>query len=241
MSHIPFDVLMKTRETMGASHPGKRGAAGAPKKLRGRGESSKAAAAAEEAGEVDDPEEAEPSRKKGKHMPKEISSKRTYNPFRESKEEAKRRTRDPRFDRLGDKDSRVSERARKNYSFVFDEVIPEEEKNLKASMKKLKGENSKQRIQNKLKKLQRQVDHHKSEKRRAETRRNVLKASSVGSSKSGKKFYLKKSEMKKQLLLGKFNELKKQGKLEDYLAKKRRRNASKEHKSIPFSRRQDRY
>ena len=137
---------------------------------------------------------------------------------------------------MADDDSgRAGDRARKNYSFVFDEIIPEEEKELRQTLKKVKGEGSKQRIQGKLKKLQTQVDHHKSEKRRSETTR---RATGTVKTKSGKRFFLKKSELKKQLLLDKFNELKKKGKLEDYLAKKRRRNAAKEHKSIPFNRRQ---
>lgn len=105
-------------------------------------------------------------------------------------------------------------------------------------MQKAKGQGTKERIQKKLKRLQNQVTQHKQEKRKAETKRKILKASAVRSAKSGKKFFLKKSEMKQQLLLDKYNELKKTGKLEDFLAKKRRRNASKEHKRIPFERNQ---
>ena len=132
-----------------------------------------------------------------------------------------------------------SEKARKNYSFVFDEVIPEEEKALKTSLKKAKSETTKKKLQGKLKRLQRQVEQHKAEKRRAGAKSRILGASAARTSKSGKRFYLKRSELKQELLLDKFKELKQKGKLEDYLAKKRRRNASKEHKRIPFDRRQD--
>ena len=104
---------------------------------------------------------------------------------------------------------------------------------------KARGAGTKQKIQKKLKRLQDQVAQNKSEKRKSETKKQILKASAVRSAKSGKKFFLKKSEIKQQLLLDKYNELKKKGKLEDFLAKKRRRNASKEHKHIPFNRRQD--
>merc|ERR1711934_152090 len=134
---------------------------------------------------------------------------------------------------------RVSDRARENYDFVFREIMPQEERALSQRLKKAKGEASKTVLRKKLKNLQHRATHHKSEKRRAETKKNVLKTTAARSTKSGKKFYLKKSEMKKQLLMDKYNELKQKGKLEDYLAKKRRRNASKEHKSMPFNRRQD--
>ena len=39
-----------------------------------------------------------------------------------------------------DDSSRAGDRARKNYSFVFDEIIPEEEKELRQTLKKVKGE-----------------------------------------------------------------------------------------------------
>ena len=50
-------------------------------------------------------------------------------------------------------------------------------------------------------------------------------------------YYLKKSEIKKQLLLDKFKTLKKSGKLDDFLAKRRRRNAAKDHIHVPYERR----
>ena len=103
-------------------------------------------------------------------------------------------------------------------------------------LQKVKAESSRQRLQKKLKRLQGQVEQHKSEKRKDERKREMRTKTSTG--KNGKKFFLKRSEVKKQLLLDKYNELKKKGKLDDYLAKKRRRNASKEHKNIPFNRRQ---
>ena len=46
-----------------------------------------------------------------------------------------RRKRDPRFDRNVEQGDQVHARARKNYSFVFDDLIPEEERKIKASLK----------------------------------------------------------------------------------------------------------
>jgi ribosomal RNA-processing protein 36 len=54
----------------------------------------------------------------------------------------------------------------------------------------------------------------------------------------GKKpFYTKKSDEKTLELLEKFTDLKQKGQLNKYLVKKKRRNAAKEHKHIPWRRR----
>ncbi len=49
-------------------------------------------------------------------------------------------------------------------------------------------------------------------------------------------FYTKKSDERTMELLHKFTELKKKGQLDKYLAKKKRKKASKEHKHIPWRR-----
>jgi ribosomal RNA-processing protein 36 len=239
MSQIPFDVLLKTKEGSGVSRP--KHTVRRQLKRERRESSHEQHQSSSQA-----KEEGTERKKKGKHMPKEISSKRTYNPFRDEEASRKRKKRDPRFDKVEDADQsqsdKVNARARKNYSFVFDELIPQEELKLKSTLKKVKGQGKKERLQKKLKRLQSQVTQHKAEKRKTETKKQILKTSAMRSAKTGKKFFLKKSEIKQQMLLDKYNELKKQGKLEDFLAKKRRRNASKEHKRIPFERnqRQDR-
>ena len=78
MEHIPFDVLLKTKESVGTLRHAKRGAGRPPGK-----------AATGTRGGVGDAPRPSAKAKKGKHMPKEISSKRTYDPFRESAEETK--------------------------------------------------------------------------------------------------------------------------------------------------------
>eukprot|EP01018_Ginkgo_biloba_P016917 Gb_25290 [translate_table: standard] len=55
--------------------------------------------------------------------------------------------------------------------------------------------------------------------------------------KQGKRpFYLKKSELWKQELLEKYESLKANGKLEAFLAKRRRKNAAKDHRYVPYRR-----
>ena len=90
MSQIPFDVLMKAREE---------GSGGAASESRSRQKySSKSSSSSRirvtqsnqriEKGPADNEDEV--PKKRGKHMPKEISSKRTYNPFKDSELKNKR-------------------------------------------------------------------------------------------------------------------------------------------------------
>ena len=50
-------------------------------------------------------------------------------------------------------------------------------------------------------------------------------------------YFLKDSEIEKRIQTKKFEELEKQGALDKYMAKKRRRQASKDKKATPFKRR----
>lgn len=56
----------------------------------------------------------------------------------------------------------------------------------------------------------------------------------------GKKpFFPKRSVRKEMELVEKFKELESKGKLDKYLAKRRKRNASKDHRLLPSERRKD--
>ncbi|KAK1294918.1 hypothetical protein QJS10_CPA16g01757 [Acorus calamus] len=55
--------------------------------------------------------------------------------------------------------------------------------------------------------------------------------------KHGKRpFYLKKSEIREQSLIQKYNNLKAEGKLESFIEKRRKKNASKDHRYMPYRR-----
>jgi ribosomal RNA-processing protein 36 len=51
-------------------------------------------------------------------------------------------------------------------------------------------------------------------------------------------FYLKKSEKKRLELVAKYEALKASGGLEKYMAKRRKKNAAKDHRYLPVGRRQ---
>ena len=65
----------------------------------------------------------------------------------------------------------------------------------------------------------------------------LLQAKEKEAVKGGKKpFFLKKSEKKKQELIRKYQELKASGGLEKAMAKRRRKNAAKDHRLVPSTR-----
>jgi len=69
----------------------------------------------------------------------------------------------------------------------------------------------------------------KQERVRAEAR-----SEEVAAVKEGKKpFFQKRSALRERELLSHFEELKREGKLEKFLAKKRKKMASKQHRSLP--------
>lgn len=51
-------------------------------------------------------------------------------------------------------------------------------------------------------------------------------------------FYLKKSEQRRLELLAKYEELQASGKLDKFLEKRRKKNAAKDHRYLPSTRRQ---
>nr|CAB3457652.1 unnamed protein product [Digitaria exilis] len=55
--------------------------------------------------------------------------------------------------------------------------------------------------------------------------------------KAGKRpYYLKQSELRKRMLMNKYEELKEAGKLDAFMERRRRKNASKDHRYMPYRR-----
>jgi ribosomal RNA-processing protein 36 len=66
----------------------------------------------------------------------------------------------------------------------------------------------------------------------------LVQANLVSAAKQGRKpFYLKRSEKSRQDLVRRYNMLKDLGKLDKEIAKKARKNASKDHRYVPAKRR----
>lgn len=169
-----------------------------------------------------------------KNRPMEMSSKKPVGRFREVIQAPKREIRDPRFESLcGTFDEA---RYKKLYSFLYDEDLPAERQRLLKAVGKGKGGED-------VEESQKQLDWIDKQLREEEQRRKREKAVTAHVSKEkdavkqGKKpFYPKKSEIRKEELVEKYQELKASGKLEKFVAKRRQKNASKDHRYVPYRR-----
>jgi len=172
-------------------------------------------------------------KRENKNRPREMSSKKPVSRLRQVIPVKKRMTRDPRFDELSGTFNQ--EKFEKAYSFL-DEVKANEKKQLQRELQKTKQPERKQQLDSLLKRMDQQEAAKKSldTKREADRKRKKAELELV---KQGKRpFYLKKSVKKKLELAGKFQKLKSSGKLEQYLKKRGKKNASKERRKMPHRR-----
>ncbi|KAI8108498.1 hypothetical protein M9434_006523 [Picochlorum sp. BPE23] len=174
-----------------------------------------------------------------KHRPVEMSSKKPVSVLRDSllglgdgSGMKKKRVRDPRFDSLSGKYEEKD--FKKRYSFVFDEKLPEERRELKESLSKIKSARKKERLQKKLQKVTQQLKTEEARRRKESRREKVLEAHKQATRGQSRKYHLKKSEIKKQELLLQYKELKESGQLQKYMEKRRRKNSAKDHRYLPM-------
>lgn len=175
-------------------------------------------------------------KRKSKHHPSEMPSKKPVKVLRDTMQTGKREVRDPRFDDLtAGKYTDAS--FKKRYAFVYDEKLPQEKRELAAALKRAKNDGQKAEIKDRLARVTQDLKAEQSRRRR-ETVSKEMKAKEHAAVAAGKQpFYLKKSERRRQELVSKFEELKETGQLEKYMAKRRKKNAAKDHRYLPAGRR----
>ncbi|XP_046847902.1 ribosomal RNA processing protein 36 homolog [Xenia sp. Carnegie-2017] len=174
-----------------------------------------------------------PLKRKNKNRPREMSSKRPVSIFKQAAPVAKKVNRDPRFDNLCGKFSK--EHFERAYSFV-DDIRSREKKEVKNAIKKEKDVNQKSKMNSLLQRMEQNEKTRNFNKLRREKIKQK-REEDLALIKQGKRpFYLRKSEKKKLELAEKFNKLKESKKLERYLSKKRKRNATKQRKLLPKER-----
>lgn len=172
-----------------------------------------------------------------KDRPMEMSSKRPVPRYREVIQVPKQASRDPRFENLSGKFSDVA--FKKRYSFLFDEVLPGEVSQLKQAMTKASSLEDKQQLRSELTRMQNQLVEEK-RRRKKEGMEKQWKEEQREAVKAGKpRYYLKKSEKRKRELLAQYEELKQSGRLEKFMTKRRKKNASKDHRYLPSVRREE--
>ncbi|KAK9480420.1 hypothetical protein V1514DRAFT_325360 [Lipomyces japonicus] len=178
-----------------------------------------------------------------KNAPQEISSKRPVGRLRQVVTDmpVKIQRRDPRFESLSAGKFDASQ-FRKNYGFL-DDIMKQEIGRLRDDLdnksnarartetETLELRRNMQGLESKLQSNQRKDFERKVIKEQEQKERELVK--------QGKKpFFLKKSEKRNLVLTKKFSEMK-QSDVDRAIQRRRKKNASKERKQLPFSRRSD--
>ncbi|KAF2672023.1 DUF947-domain-containing protein [Microthyrium microscopicum] len=185
-----------------------------------------------------------------KHAPTSLSTKKAVSRKRDVVEVRNPRLRDPRFDPTAGPVDR--EKIRKNYSFL-DGYVDSEIKDLKTTLKnakppakgakKPKGKPGLKLTEEDIAAIKKELVQKESKKASQEAqdkRMDVVREHKKKEKelvRQGKKpFFLKNSDVKKQVLVKRFEGLS-EGKRDKVIEKKRKRIASKERKDMPTSRR----
>jgi len=173
-------------------------------------------------------------KKKGKHRPKEMSSKRPVRVLREEAGAAEKRSRDPRFSSLQGEVNK--EGFRKRYSFLYDNVMAEEAAEARRAHRKARDPGRKERMKRKVGHIEAEMRKEK-DRRRSDKERMAREEKLRDEVRQGKRpKYVSKSALRREELVDKYKKLKDEGKLDDFMAKRRRKNAAKDHKFIPHRR-----
>ncbi|XP_042953034.1 ribosomal RNA processing protein 36 homolog isoform X3 [Carya illinoinensis] len=203
-------------------------------------------------------EEKKPGRA-NKNRPMEASSKKPVGRFREVVQAPKRVIRDPRFESLcGAFDAK---QFRSKYNFLFKKYDPDIIEKERKKLDKSKDPDAISRFQNSISwmKLRKQLAKSNNPEVIGELKSHInwiekqLKSESGQrtdaailaehkkkereAAKKGKQpFYLSKSALRKQRLVEKYEDLKASGKLDAFIEKRRRKNAAKDHRYMPYRR-----
>ncbi|XP_053568760.1 ribosomal RNA processing protein 36 homolog [Bombina bombina] len=165
-----------------------------------------------------------------KSQPLEVSSKKPVPFLRKVVLSKKQMRRDPRFDDLsGEYKPEVFE---KTYTFLED-VKKREKEVVQKKIKRVRDLEMKEKLEKLLMRMEQQeqaaLKRQKQREREVEFKRQQRELAQQGK----KPFYIKKGDLRKLELADKYKELKKSGKLEHFLSKKRKRNSHKDRRRLP--------
>ncbi|XP_070836094.1 ribosomal RNA processing protein 36 homolog [Chaetodon trifascialis] len=170
-------------------------------------------------------------RRLNKNRPMEVSAKRPAPFLRQVVSVRKPTWRDPRFDDLsGEYKPDIFD---KTYKFIKD-IKHREKEIIQKKLKRTKMDNQrKDKLQFLLKRMENQERATKSREQQRERELQFKRQQRERANQGTRPFFLKNSEKKKLQLAEKYEELKKSGKLENFLSKKRKRNAGKDRRKLP--------
>ncbi|CAJ2648452.1 ribosomal RNA processing protein 36 homolog isoform X3 [Trifolium pratense] len=178
--------------------------------------------------------EKEKLKRANKNRPMEASSKKPVPTFRDVIQAPKKVVRDPRFESLcGTFDP---DGFRKRYNFYFENDLPAERQALKKKLGKYKDPERRSETEERLTWVDKQLKSGPSKKIETEILAKHKKKEREAAKQGKRPFYLKKSEIRNQGLIEKYDHLKSSGKLDSFIEKKRKRNAAKDRKFMPYAR-----
>ncbi|XP_072912364.1 ribosomal RNA processing protein 36 homolog [Hemitrygon akajei] len=168
-----------------------------------------------------------------KDGPLEMSSKQPMPFLRRPAAMKKRVVRDPRFDDLsGDYNPEIFD---KTYAFLT-EVRSKEKEIIKRKLRKVKKEKSKKQLEYVLQRMTDQEKAQEHTRQQRERMKQFKQEQRQRVQQGSKPYFLKKSELRTLALADKYRLLKRSGKLENFLEKKRKRNATKDRRKLPGAR-----
>ncbi|XP_069879812.1 ribosomal RNA processing protein 36 homolog isoform X1 [Dipodomys merriami] len=167
-----------------------------------------------------------------KHKPLEMSAKVRVPYLRQVVPVSKKVARDPRFDDLsGEYNTEVFD---KTYQFL-DEIRAKEKQLVKKQLKKHRSGEQHEKLQQLLQRMEQQ-EMLQQERKRQQALHLAQKQERRALAQQGHRpYFMKKSEQRQLALAEKFKELKRSKKLENFLSRKRRRNAGKDKRHLPLS------
>ncbi|KAI3925773.1 hypothetical protein MKX01_003332 [Papaver californicum] len=173
-------------------------------------------------------------KRKNKNRPMEMSSKKPVGRFREVIQVPKKVIRDPRFESLcGDLDT---DGFRKRYDFLFESKLPAEKEELRKLMKKSKDPKVTADLKDRISSIDKQLKAGSAKRTDAHILTNHKKKEREAAKQGKRPYYLKPSDVRKQSLIEQYNHLKAAGKLDSFMEKRRKKNATKDHKYMPYRR-----
>lgn len=166
-----------------------------------------------------------------KNRPIEISSKR-YVPFLRKVVAVKKSVRrDPRFDDLsGEYKPEIFE---KTYRFIND-IRSSEKEEVKTMIKRSQRPSKKEELKTLVLRMDNQERSRRSQEAQREKELEFKRKQKEQAAQGLQPFFLNKGEQNKLQLAEKYEQLKRSGKLENFLTKKRKRNATKDRKKLPY-------
>lgn len=191
-------------------------------------------------------------RRAHRDAPREMSSKRPVSRHREVLQVSREFVmgRDPRFPTAAEaptaggggggakgqgRDDEAA--ARRRFAFLYDEAMPRERAELKGRLKREKSAARAAEIQERLAQVEQRLRDEAARRRRQQARDELKRGEQAAVAGGKKPYFPKKSEVRAAELVARYEELKKGGKLESYMEKRRRRNAAKDHRYLPSARR----